>query len=278
MDDQKPLPSTSKEELKEQIQKMQTHLKSMMDMLGAPKRNDFSVPQKAKPLPSVSKEEEENLKRLKTRENGYNINKYLYVFYRMWSALYILWYFFVLLSLLIIYHDFKVIKTEPKYHFSKILTENFLDTKFKNSDLEMVTFHDISNEDDMWSWMDQVFLPNVASNQLTDPIANTYNNIVKRDGTKPLTIDGLFEVLHPPIMRQTRVRRDIFYYSENAVVKGAEEKKLISKVRVEYFGDRWYKWWCSQIKERSDQGMDQIKRRVTTTSSSSSDKKIVPSN
>ena len=58
----------------------------------------------------------------------------------------------------------------------------------------------------------------------------------------------------------------------------AEEKKLISKVRVEYFGDRWYKWWKTQIKKRSDQGIDQIKRRVTTTSSSSSDKKIVPSN
>ena len=81
------LASVSKEELIKQLQEMQKKFNSIMDMVEVPQQNNFTVPAKMVTQPSPSNEEQENLERFKTRENGYNIDKRFYIFYRILGAI-----------------------------------------------------------------------------------------------------------------------------------------------------------------------------------------------
>ncbi len=140
-------------------------------------------------------------KRLETRENGYGINHVLYTFYRFINALHKPLYVVFFVLTYFVQSDFYV--TE-QYYLNEIFIDRFIDSTFTDTDGFQSTFRDITDVDNIWRYIDRVFLPNVSPVQITDPIQNAYSDTVKDDGTRPLTIDGLLEIVGPPSLRQVR--------------------------------------------------------------------------
>ena len=102
----------------------------------------------AQPSP-LPKEMQERLEKLKTRENGYNINNRLYVCFRCYGTFMLPFY-----ALLLFYYVFinagGLRYHENQYFLNEIFMDRFIETEFYNSDSVKTTYKDINNIDDMW--------------------------------------------------------------------------------------------------------------------------------
>ena len=137
----------------------------------------------------------------KTREHGYGINPYLYLVFRFTAAFQRPLY---LLFCILIFLQNDSFHVKDQYYLNEVFMDKFIGATFNDVDGFELTFTDITSTDNIWRYLDQVFLPAVSPATMTQPMLKAYRENILNDGTKPLTMDGLLLILYPPTLRQVR--------------------------------------------------------------------------